>query len=221
MSARFDVYSDSGGTAVVSTVGAREPVAPTVEMGVISVAHPSEVVCGDDWSVAASATRTSLLVVDGLGHGTGASQAAQAAVESFQAFPDEGPAQALERMHARLRPTRGAAAGIARLDLASRMVTFAGVGNVAAAVCTPEGLRSMVSHYGTLGHDAHRFHEFQYAWPPGGVIVMHSDGIGTRWDLARYPGLFQRHPTLIAAVLYRDFRRERDDATVMVAKERA
>jgi len=45
---------------------------------------------------------------------------------------------------------------------------------------------------------------------------MHSDGLQTRWDLAKYPGLWRRHPGVIAGVLYRDFRRGRDDVTIAV-----
>jgi hypothetical protein len=50
---------------------------------------------------------------------------------------------------------------------------------------------------------------------------MHSDGLSSRWTLESYPGLKQRDSTLIAAVLYRDFGRSRDDATVLVVKEAA
>ena len=49
-------------------------------------------------------------------------------------------------------------------------------------------------------------------------VGMHSDGLGTHWDLGTYPGLTARHPGLIASVLYRDFARRRDDVTVIVAK---
>jgi hypothetical protein len=48
---------------------------------------------------------------------------------------------------------------------------------------------------------------------------MYSDGLGTQWDLGAYPGLRGRHPSIIAAVLYRDFSRRRDDVTVVVARE--
>ena len=47
---------------------------------------------------------------------------------------------------------------------------------------------------------------------------MCSDGIGTRWNLDAYPGLLEHHPMLLAAVLYRDFQRGRDDATVVVVR---
>jgi hypothetical protein len=47
---------------------------------------------------------------------------------------------------------------------------------------------------------------------------MHSDGLTSRWKLADYPGLSHRVPALIAAILYRDFKRGRDDATILVAR---
>ena len=47
---------------------------------------------------------------------------------------------------------------------------------------------------------------------------MHSDGLTTHWTLERLPGLAARHPSLIAGVLYRDFKRGRDDVTVVVAR---
>ncbi len=48
--------------------------------------------------------------------------------------------------------------------------------------------------------------------------MLASDGVATSWQLDPYPGLSQKHPTLIAAVLFRDFSRRRDDATVVVIR---
>jgi hypothetical protein len=53
----------------------------------------------------------------------------------------------------------------------------------------------------------------------GFLLVMHSDGLATHWNLDQYPGLVGRRPSLIAGVLYRDFARGRDDVTVVVAKK--
>ena len=57
-------------------------------------------------------------------------------------------------------------------------------------------------------------------WNADSLLVMHSDGLATRWQLDKYPGLAMRHPALIAGVLYRDFSRGRDDVTVLVASAR-
>jgi len=59
-----------------------------------------------------------------------------------------------------------------------------------------------------------------FPWPAGALLIMHSDGLGTHWDLATYPGLAARHPGLIAAVLYRDYDRGRDDVSVVVIRNR-
>jgi hypothetical protein len=47
---------------------------------------------------------------------------------------------------------------------------------------------------------------------------MHSDGIGSGWAGTQYPGFARLHPMLLAGLLYRDFGRRRDDATVVVAR---
>jgi hypothetical protein len=58
----------------------------------------------------------------------------------------------------------------------------------------------------------------EHTWHDGCTLILASDGVSTRWNLARYPGLLNRHPTLIASVIHRDFARDTDDATLLVAK---
>ena len=78
----------------------------------------------------------------------------------------------------------------------------------------------MVSQNGTAGHTVSRVQEFNYPVPRHSIVVMHSDGLASQWDIGAYPGLRNRHPSVIAAILYRDFSRRRDDVTIVVAKER-
>jgi hypothetical protein len=63
-----------------------------------------------------------------------------------------------------------------------------------------------------------RVQEFKVDWPQDGILIMHSDGLQTRWDLSAYPGLLARKPALIGGVLFRDFQRQRDDGSVAVVK---
>jgi hypothetical protein len=69
-----------------------------------------------------------------------------------------------------------------------------------------------------LGQIASRVQEFTYPWNAQDVLIMHSDGLATRWNLQQYPGIWSKHPSIIAAILHRDFSRGRDDVTVLVAK---
>ena len=67
-------------------------------------------------------------------------------------------------------------------------------------------------------HQIGQIKQFLYPWSPHAILVMCSDGIHTRWDVNPYQGLVDRDPSLIAATLYRDFARGRDDTTVLVFK---
>jgi hypothetical protein len=92
------------------------------------------------------------------------------------------------------------------------------VGNIACRVEASTANRHLVSYNGTVGHVLRKVQEFSFPWPKGALLVLHSDGLVTHWDLAAYPGLSARHPGLIAGVLYRDYDRGRDDVSVVVLR---
>jgi hypothetical protein len=190
---------------------------PPVRTGGLYVSAPGEQVCGDAIAVVRHEACIRLLVVDGLGHGIHASQAAQASSAAFHADAKSPLPDVMNAMHMASRPTRGAVAAIAEIDPGAGRVRFAGVGNISAAVVGLDRDYNLVSHNGTLGHEIRKVQEFSYPWSPGAVLVMHSDGISRRWSFDEQPGLASRDPDLIAAVLYRDFTRERDDAAILVA----
>jgi hypothetical protein len=73
-----------------------------------------------------------------------------------------------------------------------------------------------VSLPGIAGHAFRRLQQFVHPWPPGGLVILHSDGISTHWSLPE--SLLPRRADVIAGAIYRDHRRGRDDATVVVAR---
>jgi hypothetical protein len=219
LASAFDIYSQpAAGTAVFAEIAPPRRAAASFEIGGVSLPARGETACGDGWAVTADGRRTSVLVVDGLGHGILAAEASREAIRSFQATTAERPRERLEAIHLALKATRGAAVAVAEIDPVQAQVCFAGIGNIAGVIVADGTTRHCVSHNGIAGHDVRRLGAFSYPWPADGVLVMHSDGIMSRWDLSKYPGLARRHPALVAGVLYRDFQRGRDDATVVVAR---
>jgi anti-sigma regulatory factor (Ser/Thr protein kinase) len=219
----FAIHSLPGaGTALWARLdagGAEHGVRPSLDLGVVSVAVAGEEACGDEWAMLDREGMGFILVVDGLGHGPAAAEAAAEAVAVFRDSSSSEPGEIVAATHAALRGTRGAAMAIARIDPRRGVVRFAGVGNI-AGVILDEGSRrsvSMVSQNGTVGHAVRKIQEFEYAWAEDASLILHSDGLATRWDLDRYPGLSARNPGLVAGLLYRDHRRDRDDVTVIVA----
>jgi anti-sigma regulatory factor (Ser/Thr protein kinase) len=191
---------------------------PRTLVGAAVAPYPGEHVCGDNWAFSQTTQGQTLLVADGTGHGMEAARAAELAVRTFLDHADAPCEEIVERLHRVLMPTRGAAVAVARIDNAASTVRYVGVGNICGALITGEGIRRMVSHNGTAGHVAPRIREFTYGFTKNPLVIMHSDGITSRWDLAAYPGLVTQHPSLIAGVLLRDHRRARDDASVVAMR---
>jgi anti-sigma regulatory factor (Ser/Thr protein kinase) len=213
----FEIYSRRGlGCAVLARLRPeRAPVEDPAFAGVC-VPYPGEQLSGDAWAVRRDEGVATLIVSDGLGHGLLAHEASRAALAAFARHGALPLPQLLEYIHGALRPTRGAAVSVARLEPGK--VQFAGVGNVAGVVLSGGTARKMISHNGTLGHVARRFQAFDYPVTGPAVVILHSDGLAASWSLDRYPGLASSDPALIAGVLYRDFGRGRDDAAVLVFK---
>ena len=222
LGAVFEVYSRrDAGTVLFARIADRSQAAPTMHcvIGGVNVPHPQETISGDAWTISRRTAGVVVLVADGLGHGPQAHTAACAAAEAFHAHAQASPGELVTRIHEALRPTRGAAVGVA--EIAPGQLRFAGLGNIAGTILANGTTRSVISHHGTAGHDVRRIQEFAYPWVANATLVLHSDGLMSRWSLDDYPGLIAKHPVLIAGVLYRDFRRGRDDTTVVVVREAA
>jgi anti-sigma regulatory factor (Ser/Thr protein kinase) len=187
----------------------------------ISIPVEREEICGDAWEVIERAGVLRAMVVDGLGHGPFAGEAAREAVVVFRSETKMGVASTLKLIDQALIKTRGAAGAIVELCPARGHVTAAGVGNISMRLLNNGQSKSFGCDNGTLGTGMPRIREVTQPWQPGSVLVMHSDGLRTHWAHDEYPGLSRRHPGLVAGLLYRDFRRERDDVTVMVARHAA
>lgn len=219
----FDIYSrpDAGTLVMARVFGETNAVAEDmrgIELGVIVVPYPGEIECGDSWAFSAQSGAPSVFAVDGSGHGPQAAIAARCAVDAFKKSDQSDGVRLMENLHRALAPTRGAAVAAARIDWSERAVHFTGVGNISAALLADGSIKRMVSHNGTAGHVAPRIREFTYAFAGTPTVVLHSDGLSAKWDLGAYPGLVTHHPSVIAGVLSRDFRRASDDAMVVVLR---
>jgi anti-sigma regulatory factor (Ser/Thr protein kinase) len=220
-----EIYTQPSGTVVLARLARERAPArvrqPPYEIGAIQVSHPGEQICGDDWDWRLRDTRLSILMADGLGHGLPAHEAAREATAVYRRCHDEPPKQVLAQVHSALRGTRGAAVSMLAIDLENNLARYSGLGNITATVLPLSGGRqTLMSQNGTAGHTAPTIQEHAYPIPSKSMVILYSDGLGSQWDLAAYPGLRMRHPSIIAGVLYRDFSRRRDDVTVAVAKSR-
>jgi anti-sigma regulatory factor (Ser/Thr protein kinase) len=215
-----DMYSMPGhGTALVARFW---PVAgpPVVRCAGLIRPITGETECGDDFAAVQAGDTVTAVLCDGLGHGPLAAAASSLAVAAVLdqpgGGPAGGPAELLERVHRRMAGTRGGAVGI--VQVSGSVARFAGLGNIAASVLSDGTRKSMLSVPGIAGFQARTIRQFEYDVPPGAAVILHSDGISSRWEVAAVPGLAARDPLVIAAVLLAEAGQHRDDAGVLVIK---
>jgi anti-sigma regulatory factor (Ser/Thr protein kinase) len=185
----------------------------------INVPYKGEDVSGDGWGCKATPGGISIILADGIGHGQDAHQASRSAVASFLQSDSSHPSEFLTDVHQTLAFSRGAAVSIGTWNLHESNLIFCGIGNVAGSISDQKQGRKMMTFNGTLGHNVGKFHDLKYPIADDGVFVMHSDGLTANWTLESYTGLAAMPPIVIAAVLFRDLSRHRDDACVVVAKK--
>jgi anti-sigma regulatory factor (Ser/Thr protein kinase) len=226
LSTEFDLYSARDtGTVVLSRVTA-QPASPArapgpLQWAAVSTPAPNESICGDAWRVIQRGDEIAIMIADGLGHGPFAAEASEQAGRLFEEQAFGEPGSFISNAHRAISGTRGAAIAAGTASVSGRTLRYAGVGNIAATLCSAADSRGLVSHNGTVGVQVRKVQQFDYPWPDRGLLIMHSDGLQSRWSLENYPGLLTCHPAVIATVLYRDFVRGRDDVTVAVVRMNA
>ena len=218
---QFGIYTAAGQGTVICLAFWGKPdaaFASGCDIGVVCLPLAGETMSGDAWSVRREGRKVTVLLADGLGHGPLAATASEAACLTL-ASPLDTAGQVIRKAHIALQRTRGAAVGVACLDDDADDMVFAGVGNIAGCLLDEGKTHRLISDHGIVGSNLHKVREVAAPWSSRALLIMHSDGIRSRWDVDRYPGLALLSPALIAAVIYRDFNRRNDDVTVLVCRQ--
>ncbi len=184
-----------------------------IETGGAIVPCQGQTVSGDAYVVLPGKQGTLLALIDALGHGPPAAEAAAVAVSTIRSCEELSPLAVITICHTALRHHRGVALGVVRIDADGRGV-FAGVGNIRALLLpTSSRGNTLVSRPGIVGHSMRRVHEIPFQLPMDGVGVLHSDGISTRIGAIT---LRQGNLNTQAARLVQEFRHPTDDASVLL-----
>lgn len=210
----FDVYAGEQGAVVMARIYRAR--CADQRSGVVHHALRGHQDSGDSWRLARREGSISALVVDGLGHGHEAAEAARLGGDAFEKNPFAEPSELMREINAAMAGSRGGAAAIAQFDAGTGNLRYAGIGNIAATLVSDARSRGLASHPGIVGVQFRKVQTFDTPNARADLLIMHSDGLQTRWNLRDYPGILQRHPAIIAAVLHRDYYRGNDDATVLV-----
>ena len=195
-----------------------------IEWAAKARARPGENVCGDRLiAVDVNGTGALLGVLDGLGHGADAAEAAKRGVDVLRAARAEPLDVLVQRCHRALSGTRGAAMTLAHIDFRSDTLSWIGIGNVTADLVAkhPAGVEVRSSARLTGGIVGYRIPEAltpqEVPIRPGDLLVIASDGIVEDHldDID-----FSASSLAIADHILHRHAKDNDDALVLAARHR-
>jgi anti-sigma regulatory factor (Ser/Thr protein kinase) len=221
LSTEFDLFTEANkGTIVLSRfTKSSEQLNHFYECHGFSLPLKGEIVSGDGW-IDVSEIPHKILVSDGLGHGTQAHAASLQAITTFVASSHTNPLNDVNALHLALRSTRGAAVAVAYVNQEKQIIDYCGLGNIVGTIVSKNISRKLVSYNGTAGLQLRKTQVLPYPYESDSLLVMHSDGLSSHWNISDYPGLFIKDTLIIAGLLYRDFCRGNDDVTVIVGRQK-
>jgi phosphoserine phosphatase RsbX len=166
----------------------------SLERGVAWVAHEGEGRSGDLAVFAPWSAGGLVAVIDGLGHGDPAADAAERAAEIILAHTSDAPQDLLERCHKALRRTRGAVMTLAWFDVGAHTMAWTGVGNVEARFVRGGGAlgdrhHSPVVLGGVVGYQLPKVRMATFELEAGDAVVFATDGVTADYSVSLEPGV--------------------------------
>ncbi|MBA3992117.1 MAG: hypothetical protein C0469_01225 [Cyanobacteria bacterium DS2.3.42] len=214
----FDIFSQIGSGSIIKVrFWAKDSKPSQFTAGGLSVPKQGELISGDKWYVHSFEKGFSCLLVDGLGHGFEACEAATLALKTFKENVQMSATDCLKIIHSALKGSRGAVGAIAKVNYQKAELTYCGLGNITGLLTTDYHRKHLTSLNGTLGYEARKFLEVTLPWTSESILLMHSDGIAA----SAYQSLdkvAEGSAPLIAAWIYLNHGKKIDDATVLVVK---
>ncbi len=193
-----------------------------VEYGLCARPMPGQTESGDLHVVASFMDGILIAAIDGLGHGSEAAAAAQAAHEEMSKCPRSPVGDLMQNCHAALRKTRGVVLSMASIDARRNELTWAGVGNVEGALyrANPAAIpprEALPQRGGVVGY---RLPPMRVATLPVGlddVLIFATDGIDGGYRCESPIGW---SPQDFADHVVKHHGKETDDALVLVVRYR-
>jgi len=175
---------------------------------------------GDRYLVAPTPDGALVAVVDGLGHGAEAADAAKVAVRSLERNAQQRVIPLVRDCHQSLVGTRGAVISVASFTAHDQTMTWLGVGNVEGlllrALATSPRRESLLLRGGVVGVHLPTLTAEIVPVTPGDTLILATDGVRSDFSSERLSQ--QDPPPMLADYILARWGKQDDDALVLVVR---
>ena len=173
--------------------------------------------CGDTTFIREFDDELFIGLVDVAGHGKNAHKIAVTCKDYLEKNCHRDLVEIMNGLHKHIQGSRGAVAGIGRLDLKTGKMKYVGVGNTVLRKFGSTSLK-LIPRLGMIGYIIPTPKEEIVMLHDGDVLVLYSDGVREHFELEDYPELLNDNAETIAKLLIRQFGKKNDDATCIALR---
>lgn len=188
-----------------------------IEWGVATRIFSGQAVSGDQYVVQSFVGGTLVAVVDGLGHGEEAANAAKLTLATLEAFAHQSVIPLVRRCHETLLQTRGVVMSVASFNEMDETMTWLGVGNVAGVLIRADSStqENLLLRGGVVGYQLPPLIAAVLPLLPGDTLIFATDGLHSYFT----EGVFLADaPQRLAERVMAQHGKGTDDALVLVAR---
>lgn len=182
-----------------------------------SVERALEFVGGDAIFISNEGEELFICIFDGAGHGENAHKIACAGIHYVKENKNLDLPDLMKGLHKKLNGTHGAVAIVGRLYIKERKLNYVGIGNIFLRVFGEKSKRE-ITQGGVIGYQIRTPKEKCISINYGDIIVLHTDGISSRFNETDYPNIFWDNAEIISNTLLSNFGKSNDDATCAVIR---
>lgn len=190
-----------------------------MEFGIAQQPKSGNLVSGDGYLIRQVGSLVVVALSDGLGSGEKADHSSRLAIQGVAEHLEESLPDILSYCHYTILAAGGVGVmmTVLRLDTSALRLEYAGVGNIRFLTDSRNPIQP-ITRYGYLGVRLPGLHVLRYPYTPGDTFILHTDGISSRFHLPNHARELAQGPQVLAERVMAEYRKEYDDATVLVLR---
>lgn len=188
------------------------------DIGIVSRPKHGEAFNGDSFVIKHGNGQSLVGVIDGVGHGPLAHQAAQAARQYIESHSDLPFLDIFRGVDRACRSSRGVVMALASIDWTSMKLRFGSVGNIEVKVNGAHEKFKFIVRRGIIGKSAPNPVITENDWRSNYILALHSDGLSTHWSWNDFSHHFDRPAQFLAEHMHRALEKDTDDTTLIIVK---
>lgn len=189
------------------------------EFGVFSRPKLNELANGDTFVIKNIHEATLIGVIDGVGHGVLANQAANVARQYVERHAESPLLDIFRGVERACSSTRGVVMALVVLNWKKSTFQYASVGNIEIKIFSQAHDKSrFIVRRGIVGKHAPPPVVTENEWHSGDMLALHSDGISTHWHWDDFMSYLNHPVQMITEEIFNAMQKNYDDATIVIVK---